>query len=141
VRRVVCDVGVVISGLLSPGGPPAALLDLWRDGVFDIAVSLLWLEELDRVIARPKIARYIDASDAAELREAILRQAVLIEDPPNEPGLTSDPGDDYLVSLARVGHADLLVSGDHHLLDLHDPVPAVVSPRAFLDSLDARARR
>ena len=57
-RRVVCDVGVVISGLLSAGGPPGRLLDHWRDGRFDLIVSPLWLAESARVLERRKIARY-----------------------------------------------------------------------------------
>ena len=134
-QRIVCDVGVVISGLLTADGPPGQVLDLWRDGAFDLIASPLWLAELDRVVARPKIARFIDAADAAELREAIVRQAVVVADPPSEPGLTPDPGDNYLVSLARTAGADRIVSGDRHLLELEDPRPPVLTPRAFLDTL------
>ena len=134
-QRVVCDVGVVISGLLSADGPPGRLLDLWRDGAFDLITSPLWLAELDRVVARPKIARYVDAADAAELRDAIARQAVVVDDPAPQRGLTPDPGDDYLVSLARAAAADAVVSGDRHLLELQDPRPPVVTPRTFLAAL------
>lgn len=132
-RRVVCDVGVVISGLLSSSGAPARVLDRWRDGEFDLVVSPLWVSELERVVARPKISRHIDPADADELREAILRQAVVVDDPPAEPGLTPDPGDDYIVSLARASGADCIVSGDGHLLGLADPDPPVLSPRSFIE--------
>ena len=124
-----------MSGLLSSVGAPAVLLDRWRGGRFDLIVSPLWVEEFDRVVARPKIARYIGARDATELREAILRQAIIVDDPPAQPGLTPDPGDDYLVALARASRADVLVSGDRHLLELSDPVPPVLTPRAFVDDL------
>jgi putative PIN family toxin of toxin-antitoxin system len=134
-QRIVCDVGVAISGLLSSAGAPAALLDLWRGGRFDLIVSPLWMEQFDRVVARPKIARYIGAHDARELRAAILRQAIVVDDPVAQPGLTPDPGDDYLVALARAARADVLVSGDRHLLELSDPVPPVVTPRAFVDGV------
>jgi len=43
----------------------------------------------------------------------------------------ADPGDDYLVVLARASGAQTLVSGDRHLYDLVDPVPPVLLPRAF----------
>jgi putative PIN family toxin of toxin-antitoxin system len=138
VLRIVCDVGVVIAGLLSADGPPACLLDRWRDGEFDLVVSPLWLAELERVVARPGIARYIDPADATELREAIALQAILIADPPPQPGLTPDPGDDYLVSLARAAGADQIVSGDRHLLGLRDPRPPVITPRAFVEGLIPR---
>lgn len=132
-RRIICDVGIVISGLLSSKGPPAAVLDAWREGLFDIVVSPLWLAELDRVVVRPHIAKYVDPRDAAELREAIVRQAVFVDDPPALPGVTPDPGDDYLVALARACGADVLVSGDRHLVDLKDPRPPVLTPRRFVD--------
>jgi putative PIN family toxin of toxin-antitoxin system len=130
-RRVVCDVGVVISGLLSAEGPPGRLLDRWRDGVFDLIVSPLWLAELARVLVRPKIARNLEPGDAEELLAAIRLQAEPVDDPPAQTGLTPDPGDDYLVSLARAAGADFLVSGDAHLTGLPDAEPPVLTPRQF----------
>ena len=136
-RRVVCDVGVIISGLLSPDGPPGRLLDHWRDGVFDLIVSPLWLAELARVLERPKISRYLEPGDADELLAALRLQAELVNDPPAQPGLTPDPGDDYLVSLARAAGADYLVSGDAHLTGLPDAEPPVLMPREFEDIVGA----
>jgi uncharacterized protein len=135
VRRIVCDVGVVISGLLSNTGAPARLLDLWRDGAFDLVISPTWIAEFDRVVKRPKFTRYVIASDAAELRELLVREAVVLADPTAEAGLTPDPGDDYLVSLAREASAAVLVSGDQHLLGLQNAQPRVVTPRHFVDGL------
>jgi putative PIN family toxin of toxin-antitoxin system len=129
--RVVVDVGVVVSGLLSAKGPPARLLDRWRDGAFDLVVSSLWLAELARVLARPRISRYLEPGEAEELIGAIRLQAAWADDPPAEPGLTPDPGDDYLVSLARAAGADFLVSGDEHLTGLVGAAPPVLTPRRF----------
>jgi len=134
-RRVVCDVGVIVSGLLSADGPPGRLLDRWRDGVFDLIVSSLWLAELARVLERPKISRYLEPGEAEEFLAAIHLQAELADDPPAQPGLTPDPGDDYLVSLARGTGADFLVSGDAHLTGLPDADPPVLTPRQFDDLL------
>ena len=130
-RRVVCDVGVVISGLLSAAGPPGRLLDRWCDGGFDLIVSPLWLAELARVLERPKISRYLEPGDPEELLAAIRLQADLVDDPQAQPGLTPDPGDDYLVSLARAAGADFLVSGDAHLTGLPNAEPPVLTPRQF----------
>ena len=132
---MVCDVGVVISGLLSAEGSPGQIIDQWRDGAFDLVVSALWLDQLERVITRPKIARYVNPAEATTLLDAIVRQAVMVDDPPPQPGLTPDPGDDYLVSLARAADANSIVSGDNHLLGLDEPRPPVLTPRAFLDAL------
>jgi predicted nucleic acid-binding protein len=66
----------------------------------------------------------------------ILRGATLIADPPEPPALTPDPGDDYLPALASAAGARFLVSGDPHLTQLAEPVPPVLTPRAFLDRLE-----
>jgi len=135
-RRIVLDVGVVVSGLLSAEGPPGRLLDAWRDGLLDLVVCPLWLAELERVLGRPKIGKYVTADDAADVVAAIVVQAELVDDPQVEAGVTPDPGDDYLVALARAARADYLVSGDAHLTGLSDPDPPVLTPRQLLELVD-----
>jgi predicted nucleic acid-binding protein len=48
--------------------------------------------------------------------------------------LSEDPGDEYLIRLARVARVDALVSGDPHLTRLRSRIP-VQRPREFLDAL------
>lgn len=57
----------------------------------------------------------------------------MIDDPPPLSRLSPDPDDDYLIALARDAKADYPVSGDRHLLDLADPLPPGLTPRAFID--------
>lgn len=127
--RAVLDVGVLVAALLSRDGAPALVLDRWRDGDFDLVVSPALLGELDRVLARPKFRAYLTEAEAAAYGAALARQAVVVDDPPAEAGLTPDPGDDYLVALARAAGAEALVSGDSHLAAF------AVTPRAFLEQL------
>jgi len=47
-----------------------------------------------------------------------------------------DPGDEYLVALAGVVGADLIVSGDRDLLDART-TPMVVTPRVLLARLES----
>ena len=70
---------------------------------------------------------------SAEFIAAIAEDALLVDDPPAQPGLSPDPDDDYLITLARAANADYLISGDRHLLDLDDPEPPVLTPRQLLD--------
>jgi predicted nucleic acid-binding protein len=66
----------------------------------------------------------------------LLRRLSFIEaDPQVTAGLTSDPGDDYLVALARAARAHFLVSGDQHLTELKQVTPPVLTPREFLRRL------
>lgn len=137
--RAVLDPGVLIAALLSSEGAPADLLLAWRSGAFDLLLSRQLLDELVGVLLRPKFRRYTSEVDAVAYTELLRRGGVRLEDPPPELGLTADPGDDYLVALARAAKADALVSGDRHLLALaevaHPPVP---TPRQFLERLESR---
>jgi predicted nucleic acid-binding protein len=67
----------------------------------------------------------------------IRRRACLAADPPHPLARSSDPDDDYLLALAEAERA-LVVTGDRHLLTLAPGLP-VVSPREFVDRLDAEA--
>jgi predicted nucleic acid-binding protein len=58
---------------------------------------------------------------------------MLVDDPSSQPGLTPDPGDDYLVALARKAAAECIVSGDAHLTQRADAEPPALTPREFLD--------
>ena len=53
---------------------------------------------------------------------------------PSARPLSADPDDEYLVDLARAAEADVLVSGDAHLLELRDRLP-VMTPAEFLARL------
>jgi hypothetical protein len=68
-----------------------------------LIVSPLLLSELERVLSRPRFAVSIDRAQVDGLITGLMEDAVLVEDPPADPGLTLDPGDDYLVALARGG--------------------------------------
>ena len=132
--RVVLDVNVLISGILSAGGTPARILAAWHEGRFDLVISAALLAELDRALAYPKIRRHVSADDAAAFVEWLSRTADLAPDPDVPAPIRSvDVGDDYLIALAADQRA-LLVSGDRHLLDLADRVP-IQDPATFLASL------
>ncbi len=132
--RAVLDVNVVVSGLLSPDGAPAAVLRAWRDGGFELVVSRNLLAELERVLGYPKLVPLIDEAEAREVVELLERQAFLAEDPESPPSVrATDPDDDYVIALAEHTRA-LIVTGDRRLLDLADQIP-VVSPADFLAAL------
>lgn len=135
-RRVVLDANVYVSALLAPAGTPGQILERWADGHFDVIVSPLLLAELERVLRRPKFKGSIPAVQIDALLSALSEEGVVVTDPEIEPGTTPDPGDDYLVSLARAVEAECIVSGDAHLTQLVDAQqPPVLTPREFLTNL------
>jgi putative PIN family toxin of toxin-antitoxin system len=138
--RAVLDPNVIISALLSPNATPAPVLRAWIDGSFEFVVSPQLIDELARALAYPKLARRIPPDEAIRVTEWLSGSATLVADPvaTSTPGL-SDPGDVYLVALARAEGA-ALVSGDRHLLDLAADQP-IYSPTAFLELLGVRTPR
>ncbi len=134
--RVVLDPGVLIAALLSPHGSPAKLVLAWLAGEFELVVSPKLLAEIGRVLSRPKLRRYVPSEDAERYLELLARNGVFVGDPPLSARLTPDPGDDYLVALARAAGTRYLVSGDRHLTGLRAPEPPVLTPREFLAALE-----
>lgn len=128
--RAVLDPNVLISALLSPAGRAADLLRAWQRGEFDLIVSALLVEELERALAYPKLRRRISEEDAHAFARWIAGSATLVDDPDEDPPVASrDAGDDYLIALAASSRA-ILVSGDQHLLELSREIP-VETPLRF----------
>ena len=134
--RVVVDPGVLVSARLSGRAAPAELVRRWLAGQIDVIVSPHLLDELDDVLHRPAFGRRLTPDEADAYLELLRTHATVVDDPPPEVGHAQDPGDDYLVSLARDARAVILVSGDSDLVDLVDPRPPVRTPRALIDLLD-----
>jgi putative PIN family toxin of toxin-antitoxin system len=126
---------VLISALISGKGAPRNLLWLWLEGAFEVIVCPLLLTELEQVLLRPKFRPYVTAPEARAYVVLLHRLSSHVPDPEVTAGLTTDPGDDYLVALARTAKAHFLVSGDPHLTELKQARPPVLTPRAFLRRL------
>jgi putative PIN family toxin of toxin-antitoxin system len=133
--RVVLDPNVLVSSLISSAGPSRQIVDAWVQGRFELVASPVLLGELSDVVSRPRFRRWVSLSVAGDFIAGLEDAALILDDPPSQPGLTADPDDDYLVALARDANADFLVSGDRHLTGLVDAVPSVLTPRQFRDRL------
>ncbi len=135
--RVVLDTNVYVAGLLSRDGSPATILGALADGAFDAVVCPQLLAELTGVLGRPKIADRVSPDLADSFMAWLGRVAYLVEDPAEVGPVSPDPGDDYLIALARSSGASFIVSGDAHLLGLSLRDPAAVSPATFRALLEA----
>jgi len=135
VPRAVLDTNVLVSALISPGGPSAALLLELRAGAFELVASPALLAELRGVLGRERLRRYVTEAEAIVYVDIIGREPTVLDDPASSGRpLSVDPDDEYLIDLARAAEADVLVSGDAHLLDLRDRL-SVLTPAQFLATL------
>lgn len=134
--RAVIDTNVCVAALISREGTPARIVKAVADGLVDPVVCPRLIAELTGVLARPKIARHIPADIAHDYVVWLERIAVAVPDPQHVPALTPDPDDDYILALAETARAQVIVSGDAHLLELVGAGVRVLSPAAFADFVE-----
>lgn len=128
--RVVADTNTVISGLLWNGNP-RRILEAARTGKIQLFTSLGLLAEIDEVLRRPKFARRLTLAEVTP-RELVLGYAALahiVEPVAIEPVVLDDPDDDAVLACALAAQAEVIVTGDSHLLLLeeYDKIPIVTA--------------
>jgi putative PIN family toxin of toxin-antitoxin system len=102
VTRFVIDTNVFVSDLIGrKGSATDQLVRAFVEDKLEVVASPALLDELERVLARPKVRRHVNEAQAREYIERIRRQAVIADDPQSVQADTRDPGDDYFVALAR----------------------------------------
>ena len=135
--RAVVDVNVLVSALLKPDSSPGRVVRSWQGGAFELVASRHLLSELLRVAARPALARRLDPIALDALATRLQTDALIVDDPPTHERLVPrDAADDFLVALARAAKADVIVTGDAHMLDLADLEPPALEPRRFVSLLE-----
>lgn len=132
----VIDPGVLIAARLSGKGAPSALIRRWLVGEIEVVVSPRLLGELEDVLSRGKFRRWLIVDESLVYVQFLRSHARLVPDPPEEHGHSRDPGDDYLVTLARAARANVLVSGDADLTDIPEPNPTALTPAELVAALD-----
>ncbi len=132
--RVVLDTNILVSALLWRGAPYRCLLAT-QAGLAELVISRPVLEEFRSVLVTKFRFTTTDADQAAG---HIQSAADLVEISGRLRVVHDDPDDDKFIETAQVGRADLIVSGDRHLLKLGTAAGVlVVTAREFLDRLAA----
>lgn len=115
--RIVFDTNVLISGLFSATSTPALALE-HAVNTAQILASTDTLRELVAKLMSPKFDPYVSRSkrDALLLRLVPLVEIVEVIQPVRA---CRDPDDDKFLEVSVNGRADIIVSGDKDILDLH----------------------
>jgi len=114
-RRVVLDTNVLVSAVISQGKPR----ELLRKGIakqFSIVLSDFILREFVRVLRRPRLETSEDEIHRIVL--ALIQTGEIVSVRSNFKVVKDDPADDAIVNTAHDGRADMIVTGDSHLLRL-----------------------
>ena len=113
--RAVLDTNVLISAIISDG-KSRELLKKGITNQFSILISDFILKELVTVIRRPKFKTSEDEAQRTLL--ALIRTADVVNVKSKIKAVKEDPKDDMIIETAVDGGADVIVTGDSHLLRL-----------------------
>lgn len=129
--KIVLDTNTLVSAI-GWTGPPTRILLACRTGQYSLITSPHLLEELTRVLTYPKlrvVAQHPDLPDILKWLHApeqvlVPRRTIHV--------ITVDPPDNRVLEAAVEGKADVIISGDEHLLGLkiYEGIP-ISTPAAF----------
>jgi uncharacterized protein len=130
--RAVFDTNVLVSAFVFPGGPPEHAYRFVVERRVQLISSRPLLAELIRVLIEKFGWQPIGAEEAgrqvAQLADIVKPTELMHE-------IEADPADNRVLEAALAGDADVIVSGDHHLLELEEwrGIP-IQNPASFLQS-------
>ena len=92
-------------------------------------------EEFRDVVGRSKLSSQVSASRLSpdQLLERYLAIVTVVQPQAIAPTILEDPTDDHVLACARAARADLIVSGDRHLLKLEvfEGIPIATAAQAL----------
>ena len=136
--RVVLDTNVIVSATILRKDHPAQVLDLWRKGEVEVAISPSILKEVKDVLRRPRIARrqWLNKEEVEALIRRLGQSCILTPGRLALRVVEEDPEDDKFIVCALEAKADYIISGDLHLRNLGKYRGVkIVSPREFLEAM------
>ena len=131
--RVTLDTNVYLSAFLFQDG---ILADLWRfaeAGRYTVVLSPFIVREfMEKLREKFKVSE----AERERIKRTVVRVAEIVQPKTVPVVIADDPDDDHILACAVAGKADILVSGNKHLLRLkeYEGIP-MVRPIDFLRTL------
>ena len=134
--RFILDSNVLIAALITRDTPPDKLYQAWRDGRITLITSEPQIDEIRRVTRRLGVRLRIHPAEAGRMVNDLRRLAMVVDHLPTVE-VSPDPYDNFLLAMAQLAKADVLVTGDKRdLLALHrHHGTRILTARAALDLL------
>jgi putative PIN family toxin of toxin-antitoxin system len=123
--KVVLDTNVLLSGLMAPGGTPGRILAAWLEGRFDVVMPVAQLGEIARALTYPKVQRRLkwDEQRIEEFLRQLYIRVEVVDVRATRAEVSRDPRDTPILAALITSGAEVLVSGDHDLLELRGRYP------------------
>lgn len=129
--KIVIDTNVFVSGIFFTG-PPYDILEAWRNGRLQPAVSQEIVDEYQSVV--DELSKQYQAIDTMPILDIVSKNTKIIMAPSLSEPVCIDPDDDKFIACAIAAHCKIIVSGDKHLLKVSGCCGIqVLKPREFVD--------
>ncbi len=129
--KLILDTNVFVSGIFF-SGPPFKIIDYWRRGNVSLMISPDIIDGYQRI--SEKLSIQFPEVELEPWIELLMLKAKLIDAPPFLESVCEDPDDDKFLACAVASKANVIVSGDKHLLAVsgHQGI-TVLTPRTFVN--------
>lgn len=127
--KIVVDTNVLVSGLLSPWGPPGEIVRMISSGVLSLCLDARIFMEYSEVLRRPKFPFRNEEVEA--LLEQIKTIGQIVASVPLTRRLI-DVGDEPFLEVAVAGAAETLVTGNIKHFPSGFRQVKIVSPGAYV---------
>ena len=134
--RVVLDTNVLVSAAIKKRGKPERILQAGGEH-FVLLCSAYILAEVDRVMARQHIRKWLPNANYREGFVSALQDSAEFVSTVSAVQAVSDAKDNPILACAVDGSADVVVTGDRHLLRLgtYGHIQ-IVTPAVFWEMLN-----
>ncbi|MBN1356922.1 putative toxin-antitoxin system toxin component, PIN family [bacterium] len=135
-KTIVPDTNILISGILF-GGKSGKIIELAVTGRIRLCLSHEILTELQGVLESAKFQ--FPSSVTRMIADELTTLCILVEPEETIGEIQADPDDNRVLECAVAGVADLIVSGDKHLLSLRQfrGIP-IVNADEFLENIEKK---
>ena len=131
---MVIDTNVIVSAILF-GGMPGELISLWKSGRIQPLASKDIFDEYINVLTYPKFKLSEKEINYILYNEMLPYFEVVVPDP-GRVIIQEDPSDDKFLHCAKAGNAGVIITGDHHLINLKSYAKIqILTPSQFLEKL------
>jgi uncharacterized protein len=138
--KLLLDTNVLVSAFLWQG-VPGRLIELAIEQEIQLVTNRVLLDELTDVLPRKKLAKKVAATGLTPTQIVLnyRRLAQLVTTRKLSQAVSRDADDDHVIACAIAAQADLIVSGDEHLLSLkiHQNIP-ILTPAEALRRIEAQ---
>ena len=112
--RVIVDTNIIVSGLISPAGPPGKIVEALLQGLLVPVMSPATLAELQAVLSRPRLRRLFECAgiEATEFLDEFREFTEIIEPEPVDIPVRDENDRIFLELAATRPPVDFLITGD-----------------------------